>query len=63
MVESTDTSSFTKKDRDLIRMEFMDRFGSATSIYVTGSSATCHATDSASFCLRHEEIHHGRQRN
>jgi hypothetical protein len=33
MVESTDTSSFTKKDRDLIRMEFMDRFGSATSIH------------------------------
>jgi hypothetical protein len=25
--------TFTKKDRDLIRLEFMDRFGSATSIH------------------------------
>jgi hypothetical protein len=33
MVTDTDTPAFTPKDRDLIRMEFMDRFGSATSIH------------------------------
>jgi hypothetical protein len=29
----SETALFTKKDRDLIRLEFMQRFGSATSIH------------------------------
>ena len=33
MVLNSDPAIFTKKDRDLIRLEFMDRFGSAASIY------------------------------
>src|SRR3954451_23846850 len=33
MALSADTPTFTKKDRDLIRLEFMDRFGSAASIH------------------------------
>ena len=32
MVTTADASTFTKKDRDAIRLEFMDRFGSAVSI-------------------------------
>ena len=30
---NADTPTFTKKDRDVVRAELMDRFGSATSIY------------------------------
>src|SRR5690349_3578406 len=30
---SAESPTFTKKDRDLIRLEFMDRFGSAVSIH------------------------------
>src|SRR3954462_8212953 len=30
---TADTPTFTKQDRDLIRLEFMDRFGSAVSIH------------------------------
>ena len=30
---SAESPTFTKRDRDLIRMEFMDRFGSAVSIH------------------------------
>jgi hypothetical protein len=33
MVANTDAPAFTGKDRDLLRMEFMDRFGSAVSIH------------------------------
>ena len=33
MVMSADTPTFTKQDRDLIRLEYMDRFGSAASIH------------------------------
>src|SRR3954466_11275766 len=32
MTVSTESPTFTKKDRDAIRLEFMDRFGSAVSI-------------------------------
>jgi hypothetical protein len=33
MVANSDAPAFTGKDRDLLRMEFMDRFGSAVSIH------------------------------
>src|SRR4051795_445284 len=33
MIMSADTPTFTKQDRDLIRLEYMDRFGSAVSIH------------------------------
>jgi hypothetical protein len=33
MVANTDAPAFTPKDRELLRMEFMDRFGSAVSIH------------------------------
>jgi hypothetical protein len=33
MVVTSDASVFTSKDRELLRMEFMDRFGSAVSIH------------------------------
>jgi hypothetical protein len=33
MVAKSGASPFTSKDRDLLRMEFMDRFGSAVSIH------------------------------
>jgi hypothetical protein len=33
MVANSDAPAFTPKDRDLLRMEFMDRFGSAVSIH------------------------------
>jgi hypothetical protein len=33
MVATSDAPAFTPKDRDLLRMAFMDRFGSAVSIH------------------------------
>jgi hypothetical protein len=33
MISNSGASAFTSKDRDLLRMEFMDRFGSAVSIH------------------------------
>jgi hypothetical protein len=33
MMATSDAPAFTPKDRDLLRMEFMDRFGSAVSIH------------------------------
>src|SRR5688500_2607852 len=33
MVTNSDVPAFTSKDRELLRMEFMDRFGSAVSIH------------------------------
>jgi hypothetical protein len=33
MVANLDAPAFTGKDRDLLRMAFMDRFGSAVSIH------------------------------
>src|SRR4051812_8227205 len=32
-MKNVDFSTFTKKDRDVVRLEFMDRFGSAASIH------------------------------
>src|SRR3954465_11794936 len=33
VVMSAESPTFTRKDRDLIRLEYMDRFGSAASIH------------------------------
>src|SRR5690348_11552075 len=33
MVMSTEAPTFTKQDRDVVRLEYMDRFGSAASIH------------------------------
>jgi hypothetical protein len=33
VVANSDSPAFTGKDRDLLRMAFMDRFGSAASIH------------------------------
>jgi hypothetical protein len=33
MVATSEAPAFTSKDRELLRMEFMDRFGSAVSIH------------------------------